>query len=138
MDIINKSLSFFIGLIYLPLLMAEPLPDPLVLEQAMGMADDAQHYQIIEAQASIVEARSELERAEANLGFRAQLEVEAAYIDPSPIAFDQTSNDSHVSLRLIKPLYDFGSSTKNILAAQTEQMALQNHMPFIIGKEKLI
>lgn len=137
MNIINKSLSFFIGLIYLPLLMAEPLPDPLVLEQAMGMADDAQHYQIIEAQASIVEARSELERAEASLGFRAQLEVEAAYINPSPIAFDQSSNDSHVSLRLIKPLYNFGSSTKNILAAQTEQMALQSHMPFVIGQRKI-
>ena len=75
MNIINKSLSFFVGLIYLPLLMADPLPDPLVLEQAMVMADDAQHYQIIEAQAAIVEARSELERAQASLGFRAQLEV---------------------------------------------------------------
>ena len=137
MNIINKSLSFFIGLIYLPLLMADPLPDPLVLEQAMVMADDAQHYQIIEAQAAIVEARSELERAQASLGFRAQLEVEAALIDPSPIAFDQSSNDSHVSLRLIKPLYNFGSSTKNILAAQTQQMALQNHMPFIIGQRKI-
>ena len=38
---------------------------------------------------------------------------------------------------MIKPLYNFGSSTKNILAAQTEQMALQNHMPFIIGQRKI-
>ncbi|RDH81290.1 MAG: hypothetical protein DIZ80_14395 [endosymbiont of Galathealinum brachiosum] len=137
MDIINKILSFFMGLIYLPLLIAEPLPDPLVLKQAMDMADDAQHYQIIEAQASIVEARSELERAEASLGFRAQLELEAALIDPSPIALDQSSNDSHVSLRVIKPLYHFGSSTENILAAQTEQQALQSHLPFIIGQRKV-
>ncbi len=137
MNIINKSVRFLCCLIYLPVVVAESLPDPLSLEQAMGMADDAQYYQLIEAQSSIVRAQSELERAEAGLGFRAQLEVEAAYINPSPIAFDQSSNDSRISLRMIKPLYNFGASTENILAAQTEQLALQNYMPFIIGQRKI-
>lgn len=101
------------------------------------MADDAQYYQLLEAQASLVAAQSDVDEAEAVLGFRAQIEVEAAYIDPSPIAFDQSANDSRVSLRLIKPVYYFGAGSGNILAAQTEQLALQNYMPFIIGQRKI-
>lgn len=117
--------------------MAEPLPDPLSLQQAIQMAGDAQHYQIIEAEASIMAAQSIVEQAEASLGFKAQLEIEAAYIEPSRIALDQSANDSSVSLRMTKPIYNFGSSSENIQAAQTEQVAIQNHMPYLIGLRKI-
>ena len=137
MKIISKSISIIIYLIYFPAVLAEALPDPLSLQQAIDMAEDVQHYQLIEAQASLVAAQSEIEKAESSLGFRAQLEVEAAYIEPSRIALDQSANDSRISLRMIKPIYNFGSSTENILAAQTEQQALQNHMPYIIGQRKI-
>jgi len=116
---------------------ADTLPDPLSLQQAIEMAGDVQHYQLIEAEASIMAAQSIVEQAEAALGFKAQLEIEAAYIEPSQIALDQSSNDSRVSLRMIKPIYNFGSSSEDIQAAQTEQIAIQNHMPYLIGLRKI-
>jgi len=135
--IIRKTIIILINLIYFPAVLAEALPDPLSLQQAIDMAEDAQYYQIIEAQASMVAAQSEVENAESSLGFKAQLEVEAAYIEPSRIALDQSANDSRISLHMIKPIYNFGSSAENILAAQTEQQAIQNHMPYIIGQRKI-
>jgi len=121
----------------MPNALAEALPDPLSLHQAIAMAEDVQHYQIIEAEASLLAAQSVVEQAEADLGFKAQLEIEAAYIEPSRIAFDKSSNDSRISLRMTKPIYNFGSSAENIQAAQTEQVAIQSHMPYIIGLRKI-
>jgi len=121
----------------MPVTMADTLPDPLSLQQAIAMAEDVQHYQIIEAEASLLAAQSVVEQAEASLGFKAQLEIEAAYIEPSRIALDQSSNDSRVSLRMTKPIYNFGSSSENIQAAHTEQLAIQNHMPYIVGLRKI-
>lgn len=133
-------LVLLLYLFHLPVVMADSLmslPDPLALQQAMEMADDAQYYKIIEMQADMAANQSLLEQAESDLGFKAQLEVEAAYIQPSRIALDQSSNDSSVSLRLIKPLYDFGGSNEKILAANIEQAALQGHMDFIITQRKI-
>lgn len=121
----------------MPVVMADALPDPLSLQQAIEMAGDMQHYQIIEAEASMLAAQSVVEQAEASLGFKAQLEIEAAYIEPSRIALDQSANDSRVSLRMTKPIYNFGSSSEDIQAAQTEQIAIQNHMPYIISLRKI-
>lgn len=52
--------------------MADALPDPLNLQQAIAMADDVQYYQIIEAEASLLAAQSIVEQAQAELGFKAQ------------------------------------------------------------------
>lgn len=116
---------------------AQPLPDPLALEQAMQFADDADSYALIDAQSSIEFSRSEVQRAESALGFRAQLELEAAYIEPSAITYDQSSNDSSVTLRLSKPIYDFGGSQQKIEAASLEQQAWQANLPFIVAQRKL-
>lgn len=116
---------------------APKLPDPLSLQQAMQMANDMQHYQILEAQADMEGAISRLEQAESSMGFKAQLEIEAAYIEPSRIALDQSKNDGRVSLRLIKPVYDFAGSDEKILAANIEQAALQKHMQYIIQQRKI-
>lgn len=115
----------------------QPLPDPLALEQAMQFADDADSYALIDAQSSIELSRSELQRAESALGFRAQLELEAAYIEPSAITYDQSSNDSSVTLRLSKPIYDFGGSQQKIEAASLEQQAWQANLPYIVAQRKL-
>ncbi len=116
---------------------AQPLPDPLALEQAMQFADDADSYALIDAQSSIELSRSEVQRAESALGFRAQLELEAAYIEPSAITYDQSSNDSSVTLRLSKPIYDFGGSQQKIEAASLEQQAWQANLPYIVAQRKL-
>ena len=137
MDILNKTIGLLFCLVNMPVVMADALPDPLSLQQAIEMAGDMQHYQIIEAEASMLAAQSVVEQAEASLGFKAQLEIEAAYIEPSRIALDQSANDSRVSLRMTKPIYNFGSSSEDIQAAQTEQIAIQNHMPYIISLRKI-
>lgn len=116
---------------------AQPLPDPLTLEHAMQFADDAESYVLIDAQSSIEFSRAELQRAESALGFRAQLELEAAYVVPSAITYDQSSNDSSATLRLSKPIYDFGGSQHKIEAASLEQEALQANLPYIVAQRKL-
>lgn len=135
-----KRLVLFFCLFNLSVAQADSafkLPDPLSLQQAMQMANDMQHYQIIEAQADMEGALSRLEQAESAMGFRAQLELEAAYIEPSRIALDQSKNDGRVSLRLIKPIYDFAGSDEKVLAASIEQAALQQHMQYIILQRKI-
>jgi len=113
------------------------LPDPLSLQQAMQLASDNQHFQVLEAEAAIVDAQSQLSAAESALGFKAKIEIEAAYIEPSRFALNQSGNDSRVSLRLSKPLYDFGGSDDKILAASTEQLAAESHMAFILAQRKI-
>lgn len=135
-----KRLVLFFCLFNLSVVLADSaleLPDPLSLQQAMQMANDMQHYQILEAQADMAGALSRLEQAESTMGFRAQLELEAAYIEPSRIALDQSQNDGRASLRLIKPVYDFAGSDEKVLAATIEQAALQQHMQYIILQRKI-
>ena len=89
-------ISLLVGL-YLPVAIADSagaFPDPLSFQQAMQMAAQTYYFKIIEAESDLVAAQSQLELAESSMGFRAQLELEAAYIEPSEIAFDQSSNDS--------------------------------------------
>lgn len=113
------------------------LPDPLSLQQAMDMANDTQHYQVLEAEAEIADASSRRQQAEFSMGFRAQLEFEAAYIEPSSISIDQSNNDGRATLRLIKPLYDFAGSDEKIMAANIEQSALEEYMTYIILQRKI-
>ena len=113
------------------------LPDPLNLQQAMDMANDQQHYQLLEARAEMANAVSQLAQAESVMDFSAQLELEAAYIEPSPIAIDQSRNDGQAALRLVKPLYDFAGSDEKVLAANIEHSALQDFMQYVIAQRKL-
>ena len=113
------------------------LPDPLSLQQVMQMADQPDHFILINAQSKIVQSKSELELAESSLGFSAQLELQAAYVEASNIAFDQSNNDSRAILRLIKPLYDFGGSDRKIQAADIEQQAWQANMVYVIAQRKI-
>jgi len=113
------------------------LPDPLSLPQVMKMADQADHYTLLEAQSEIIDAQSRLEEAESLLGFSAQLELQAAYVEPSSVAFDFSKNDSGAILRLTKPLYDFGGSEHSIKAAQIDQQALQAKMSYVISSRKI-
>jgi outer membrane protein TolC len=116
---------------------ASKLPDPLSLPQVMKMANQADHYTLIDAQADVVEAQSQRELAESLLGFSAQLELQAAYVNPSSVAFDPSSQDNGAVLRLTQPLYDFGGSSNNIQAAQIDQQALQARMTYVINSRKI-
>ena len=131
--------SIFICL-QLPVALADSiaeLPDPLSLPQVMKMADQPDHYTLLEAQSEIVDAQSRVEEAESLLGFSAQLELQVAYVKPSSVAFDFSKNDSGAILRLTQPLYDFGGSEHSIKAAQVDQQALQAKMTYVISSRKI-
>jgi len=107
---------------------ASALPDPLSLQQVMQMAEQPDYFTLIDAQSKITQSQSILELAESSLGFSAQLELQAAYVEPSSIAYDQSNNASSATLHLIIPLYDFGGSDKKIQAANIEQQVWQANM----------
>jgi len=113
------------------------LPDPLSLQQVMQMADQPDYFTLLNAQAEIAQSQSVLELAESSLGFSAQLELQAAYVEASDIAFDKSTNDSSAVLRLVKPLYDFGRSDKKKQAANIEQQAWQANVPYVIAQRKI-
>lgn len=116
---------------------APAMPEPLSLQQAMEYAEDPQHFQLLLAQADLTRAQQLRQFAESEMGFRAQLELEAAYIEPSSVALDQTHNDSSATLRLTKPLYDFSGSYDRVDAATLEQDALQENINTIILQRKI-
>jgi len=116
---------------------ASSLPDPLNLQQVMKIAEEPDYYTLIEAESKILLAQSQREEAESTLGFRAQLELEAAYIEPSAIQIDKSNNDSSATLRLTQPLYDFGASRNSVKAADIEQQASQANMMYVLANRKL-
>ncbi len=113
------------------------LSDPLSLQQVMQMAEQPDYFTLIDAQSKIAQSQSALELAESSLGFSAQLELQAAYVEPPSIAYDQSNNDSTATLYLIKPLYDFGGSGKKVQAASIEQQAWQANMSYVVANRKI-
>lgn len=106
------------------------LPDPLTLDFAISLAKDENHPDIIDAQAMRELAVSEISQAESNLALQAELELEAAYIEPSRLALNKKNQDHSASLRISKPLYDFGQTDKKLSAAESELQATINTMTF--------
>ncbi len=115
----------------------QQLPDPLSLSYALNLASTPSDYQLLQAQAAIESAQYRLQTQQAETGLQAQLELEAAYVGPSDIAFDQTSNDSLAILRINKSLYDFSGSTQRIEAASIEHKAVQQNMQSVIAHRQL-
>jgi outer membrane protein TolC len=85
------------------------LPEPLSLEFLLGL-DVSGHPDLQRAGASVEMQKANQELAESNYDFSANLQLDARLIEPSRIAFDQSSNDSQAHLYVSKRLYDFGRS----------------------------
>lgn len=83
------------------------LPEPLSLEFLLGL-DVSGHPALQRATATVEMQKANKEAAESNYDFSANLLLEARVIEPSRIAFDQSSNDSQAHLYVSKRLYDFG------------------------------
>ncbi|MES9969384.1 MAG: TolC family protein [Candidatus Thiodiazotropha sp.] len=112
------SLLFVVFLLHCPSVSAEePLPTPLTLEYALGMADHA-HPERSLAEADLAQARAASEQADADDDMRISLTAELRYIDPSEIAVYDTHNDSLARLNLSKRLYDFGRTSHAQEAAE--------------------
>ena len=88
---------------------AEPLPDPLTLEQALSLSRQG-HPALLAASADVQKARARLAGAEAISGTRISLLGRLQAVEP-PTSFDfENNNDSSIHLNLEKRLYDFGHS----------------------------
>lgn len=97
------------------------LPNPLTLEQALQLADEA-HPVLAQAQARLDGALAEQARVRAIDSAKVDLELAARLIEPSFRAkpVEPSNNDSWAKLRIRKRLYDFGRTEYLDEAANAE------------------
>jgi len=120
-------IATYVTALFLPLLCAfshahaadEPLPDPLTLDQALALADEADP-RLQQVQAEVDLARAGVMEAEAQYGINIWLEGRARWIEPADNTADDSREDHKISLFARKSLYDFGRSSAQQAAAESE------------------
>jgi len=100
---------------------AEPLPNPLTLEQALALAD-RDHPDLALAQAGIDRAQAQRLQAESRSGLRSSIDLVPQRAQPS-VGFQGSINDSYVRIEASKRLYDFGRTGSETDAADAEIVA---------------
>ena len=95
------------------------LPEPFTLEDAVNLSLTG-HPAIRRAHAEQSLAEAEKHQARSAMGFTATASAHARYIEPNPVAADQSNDDSRLTLSLRKRLYDFGRSKYALKAADAE------------------
>ncbi len=111
---------------------AEPLPEPLSLEQALALSRVHPALQL--ARAGVQVARANLDSVLATDDLQLSLTGTLQYLEPAELSPYQEHNDSRLALKLSKVLYDFGYSRAGEAAARKklegrrrlEQEAIQN------------
>lgn len=109
-------------ILFLPVAAAaapRPLPEPLTLDYALSLADDA-HPDLEEAKAELELAEAGLLAAQSRTGTRVSIEGRLRWVQPPDISPDQEHGDHRLSLFVRKPLYDFGRSGAGEEAARAE------------------
>lgn len=120
-------IATYVTALCLPLLCAfshahaadEPLPDPLTLDHALALADEADP-RLQQVQAEVDLARAGVMEAEAQYGVNVWLEGRARWIEPADNTADDSREDHKISLFARKNLYDFGRSSARQAAAESE------------------
>ena len=95
------------------------LPDPLTLELALSLAQDA-HPAVMQAVAERDLARSTVDASDAQNGLNVFLEGRARWIEPPSTSPDQSHDDHKLSLIARKNLYDFGRSSARQRSAEAD------------------
>ena len=113
------------------------LPDPLSFQQALSYASDMNHPDLLQAESVLEQATSELSAARSATDFTADLILEAAYIEPSAIAYDQGNDDHLARLSINKQLYDFGQSDLKIDSAENDISAVKTHVKYLTRKRQI-
>ena len=114
-----------------------PLPQPLDLTYALSLAEDKQHPVLLEADALLGQADAEVLRAESDHAWRADLELKAAYLEPSVLATDQSQDEYIARLRLRKQLYDFGQSDLEMDSARGEYSAIKPYLQYQVERRRI-
>ncbi|MCW8854186.1 MAG: TolC family protein [Gammaproteobacteria bacterium] len=128
-------------LLFSPGLFAEQashvLPDPLTLEYVLSLANDVSHYDILQADAALEQAVSKLQKAESAYALEADLSIEGRWIEPSPLAVDQSNNDHRAILSVKKPIYDFGQTANNIAAAELDRQSAEDNLAYWVKQRRI-
>ncbi len=104
---LGAAALFFVAAV--PAVQSEPLPEPLTLEHALSLAEGGQP-DVERARADLAYSEAERALAQSRTGINIALEGRLRWIEPSAVAFDQSSDDHRGSLFVRKNLYDFGRS----------------------------
>jgi outer membrane protein TolC len=105
-------------------LVAGPLPEPLSLEDALGLADS--DYPVLAlSRARLAQLQAEEERTAALDEVDIGATLEARVIEPPSTSDNQSNNDSRATLFVRKRLYDFGHTSALEAAAATSAAAGQ-------------
>ncbi len=104
-----------------------PLPDPLTLDYALSLADEADPA-LEQAQADVEIARAGVMAADARTGVNVSVEGRLRWIEPADVTPDTSHDDNKLSLFVRKNLYDFGRSNALEAAASAE----------LAGREQLV
>jgi outer membrane protein TolC len=113
------------------------LPDPLSLDYALKHAEDKEHADIVAAYALQELALSVLNQAQSDQDLQIDIELELAYIEPSSLAINQDRADHRATLKITKPLYDFGRADNKQQASVAELQATRNAMRFIYDRRRI-
>jgi outer membrane protein TolC len=110
-------------LVYLPWLVlssaADSLPQPLSLEQALALADQA-HPEILLARAEEARAEAKLQETRSDNDLSVLVEGRLQYLEPAEQSKFQENNDSQAQLRVAKRLYDFGYTRAREASAEAD------------------
>jgi len=99
-------------------LAAEPLPEPLTLEDALRLAG-TDHPSLALSSARLAQLQAQAARTAAQDGIDIGATLEARVVDPPSTSDDQSNNDSRATLFARKRLYDFGHTRALEAAAET-------------------
>ena len=95
----------------------EPLPEPLTLEYALSLVDEA-HPDLLAEQAEQARVAAQLQGVDALNALDVSIEGRARWVDPPSIDNGDATDDHKLSLYVRKPLYDFGRTDALRQAAQ--------------------
>ena len=98
---------------------ADPLPQPLSLEQALLLAESS-HPTLQLATAREASAAANLRQVSSRNDLSVSLLGRLAYLEPAELSNFQQNNDSSAHLLMEKRLYDFGYSEAQEASAERE------------------
>ncbi len=113
------------------------LPEPLNFDYALSLAAEAEHPEMLRIDAEQQVSLAKKLSAESVYALNAELDLRARWIQPSPIAIEQSRDDHRALLRIQKTIYDFGRTQHAVNAEDTALQALKDDRKFSIEKRKI-
>lgn len=114
----------------------EPLPQPLPLEYALSLVDEA-HPDLLAEQAEQARLAARLQGIDANNALDISVEGRARWVDPPTLDNGDVTEDHKLSLYVRKPLYDFGRTDALRQAAQHASLGREQYYQAVRDKRRI-